>query len=476
MDSVAATAQLPSVALDYAKTVYCCLNPGEYPKARCVYLFNRSSFPNSKFRSGRKTSFVALPFDITRYDRSDTAHTAWFYKPQEAGGASWFGPLQNHNVEDAIDTISYGVPLYKGGAFLGVVGMDISMALLRNVIDNLGYDAGFGFLFSKNGDLMYHKDFPGGLSADGFDQVRGAVSLRRFFMDDYVGTGKNYVYTWQGERHRIVLNKLRNGMVLAVSIPEAELLLLQSQMLFRMSLLFVVVLAVALLLANGLALKVIRPIQTLTAAASRIARGELNAAVTFRSDDELGELADAIRKVSVELKEYITYVSAQAYTDVMTGIRNKSAYLDKVKELEQRIAEHMAEFTVYVFDVNGLKRMNDTLGHEYGDMLIRDSATVLKAVFKEDCIYRVGGDEFVVIDERTEENGVAAHLAAFDEQMAAFNKENDQYEAELAVSKGAATFDEKVDVDFKTVFARADEAMYACKAAYYTTHEDRRRR
>ena len=138
--------------------------------------------------------------------------------------------------------------------------------------------------------------------------------------------------------------------------------------------------------------------------------------------------------------------------------------------------EDMTELTVYVFDVNGLKRTNDTYGHEYGDMLIKDASAALRAVFNEQPIYRTGGDEFVVLDESSSREKIAANFASFDQHVAAINADNPAYKEPLAVSKGAAVFDHLQDKDFKTLFARADEAMYACKAEYYRTHGDRRRR
>ena len=65
-----------------------------------------------------------------------------------------------------------------------------------------------------------------------------------------------------------------------------------------------------------------------------------------------------------ELQEYISYIHAQAYTDAMTGVGNKAAYMDRIKLLDRKIHEHMADFAVIVFDVNGLKRVNDSFGHE----------------------------------------------------------------------------------------------------------------
>ena len=456
-----------------AKTFFFSLDLDTYKDPQCIYLLNTESDPAAKIGASH---FLELSFDVRRYSSTDTTHVAWYYEPKAAQSPGWFGPHTNHNIEAAWDTIFYAVPIYKDGEFLGVIGMDMSVALLRTVIDNLDYEAGFGFLVGKSGNVLYHRNFPEGLSAAWFENFKDGLALRQFFSEEYIDTGKNYAYDWNGVRHRLILNSMHNGMLLAVSVPEHELLRLQSSMLARMFLLLITAMVLAMFLANNLAYKIIQPIQTITIAASHIARGELNTPVTVQSDDELGALADSIRKISLELKEYIAYISAQAYTDAMTGIRNKAAYLDKVKELDLRIGEHMASFTVFVFDVNGLKLMNDTLGHEAGDMLIKDAAGILKAVFVEDRIYRIGGDEFVVIDEHVTPEQVPGLIDAFERNLHAFNQDNDQYKAELGVSKGVAVFNEQTDGDYKTVFARADEAMYADKEAYYKTHEYQRRK
>lgn len=472
MRGVAERALLLAKTVGQAKTVYFAPDIDTYRNAGCVYLLNAGIDYAADTSMG---DFIERSFDVGRYNKTDRGNVAWYYEPQETGEAMWLGPYMNLNLEDAKNTISYVVPMYMDGRFFGVVGMDITEVLFRYVIDNMDYEAGFGFLVGKSGNLIYHKDFPNGLAVSDFAYYKDAVSLVQFFAEEYIDTGRNYSYRWLGVRQRLVLSRMHNGMLLAVSVPESELLRLQSQMLFRMSLLLAAILLAAVFLANNLASRIILPMQTLTAAASRIAHGELNAPVTFRSDNELGMLADAIRKIAVELREYIAYISAQAYTDSMTGTRNKSAYIDKVREIDRRIGENMAEFTVYVFDVNGLKRMNDTLGHEFGDMLIKDAARILRSVFPEDCVYRTGGDEFVAIDEQSDSARTEAVFAAFDARLSAFNAENDQYKVELAVSKGAARFDELRDTDYRTVFARADEAMYTCKEEYYRRHEEQRR-
>ena len=169
-----------------------------------------------------------------------------------------------------------------------------------------------------------------------------------------------------------------------------------------------------------------------------------------------------------------------SYTDSMTNCRNKSAYLKKLSQIEKRIAEDMVDFTVYVFDVNGLKRINDTKGHEIGDELIKAAAGAIKTVFSEDEIFRTGGDEFAVITESSRDK-IEGNMASFVQAVDEFNKENECKDKEkrsdftLAVSVGYASFEKGVDREYKNVYDRADKAMYETKEAFYKSHEDMRR-
>lgn len=448
-----------------AKTFAFSFNPEVFGTRACRYYLN--TFYGK---------FLDVNFNLAAWPRDDYPHTAWFYRPQDVREPLWFGPYNNYNLEEFYDTIAYSIPMYdQKGTFLAIATIEIGVEVLRSIIDNLDYEVAFGFLVDKSGKLLYHKDFPNGLSQDDFLYTSETKSLRKFFTSKYVNNGQNYEYQWKGVSHRLILNRLDNNMLLALSVPEEELLSLQSQMMSRLGFTFLIFLVVIIFTANHLATIIIRPLREISLTASRIARGELNAPLTFEADNELGILANSIRKISVELKEYISYIRNQAYSDAMTGIRNKAAYLDKVKELSRRIDENMATFSISVYDLNGLKRMNDTHGHEFGDMLIQDTASILKSVYDENQIYRTGGDEFVIIEDNNDEKSVREHFDLFDSQLTIFNQENTRYDYELAISKGSAVFNPETDKDYKTVFARADEAMYHCKAEYYRTHKDQRR-
>lgn len=192
--------------------------------------------------------------------------------------------------------------------------------------------------------------------------------------------------------------------------------------------------------------------------------------------DELERLGHKIRSMRTEMGLYLEYLHMQAYTDALTKVANTAAYHEAVHTLDQQIAEGTARFSVVVFDINSLKQLNDTYGHECGDYYIRASAHAIAQVFGEAHTYRVGGDEFAVVDQDLEPAQVDAQLEAVTANLAAFNASDKPYPATLSLSMGAAHFEPGQDETFKDAFARADKIMYDNKRAFYESGRDDRRR
>ena len=134
----------------------------------------------------------------------------------------------------------------------------------------------------------------------------------------------------------------------------------------------------------------------------------------------------------------------------------------------------MTEFSVAVFDLNGLKAINDSCGHECGDMAIVDTANLLIGVFGKENIYRIGGDEFIAVEENVSSDDMHALFARLDLCLIEENATEKAYRTPLSISKGYTTFVPDIDTDYNKVFKRADEAMYRDKAEYYKTHDRRR--
>ena len=147
-----------------------------------------------------------------------------------------------------------------------------------------------------------------------------------------------------------------------------------------------------------------------------------------------------------------------AYTDPLTGVKSKHAYVELEDEIDKKIAKNqMNEFAVAVFDLNGLKKINDTYGHEAGDDYIVKAVDIISEYFPFDSIYRFGGDEFVVMIEGDIFKDRTKLYNAFLKRI------DDAIEDEPVISSGVSRFRPETDNTFRAVFYRADKMMYSRK-------------
>ena len=188
----------------------------------------------------------------------------------------------------------------------------------------------------------------------------------------------------------------------------------------------------------------------------------------------INRMATFIKVTTTELEEANRKLSEMAVVDGLTGVGNKTAYLQKIHSLDDAIRRGTASFTVYVFDLNGLKEINDKYGHESGDMAITDAAEALKAVFGKENLYRIGGDEFIAVFDGMKKPDTERCFADLEKAMRSLDLTGKLYKEPLAIAKGAAAFCPGEDKEYRDVFRRADQSMYEEKTAYYKTHDRRR--
>lgn len=195
-----------------------------------------------------------------------------------------------------------------------------------------------------------------------------------------------------------------------------------------------------------------------------------------RKGSDIDDLGDKILSMQETLRSEIANVHRQAYIDALTSVGNKAAYLDAVKQFDEEIQNGAAKFSVAIFDINGLKDINDNYGHEIGDLALIDEANIMIRVFGKDNIYRLGGDEFIVLLPIDSVREMERLFREADKAIEEENKIPKPYKDPLALSKGYAVYDRKKDTAYREVFKRADDRMYQDKDAYYKRYPDKHRR
>ena len=177
--------------------------------------------------------------------------------------------------------------------------------------------------------------------------------------------------------------------------------------------------------------------------------------------DEVGILSRSFEVTVSSLRQYMANMNNVAFTDHLTHVKNKTAYSRAILGLHEEMSHGPVKFGLVMFDLNDLKHINDSYGHEHGDEYIVNSCRLICRVFKHSPVYRVGGDEFVALLTGGELENCHALIAELDAATAESASAEKPWER-LSIAKGAA-YSTPNDTAPEDVFVRADRAMYADK-------------
>ncbi len=210
--------------------------------------------------------------------------------------------------------------------------------------------------------------------------------------------------------------------------------------------------------------------------------------IDIQSNDEIGEIYRGIRGMQTRIIDYlrdmlvlekdkqkaesdlkvkdeqIDQLSIESYTDALTGVGNKAAYIKRMNELNEQMKESGTEFAIVMVDMNNLKQMNDEYGHKAGDLYIQGCCHMICEKFKHSPVFRIGGDEFVAIlqgPDYENRKELCEQLRA--EFETSYEQEGTspwlRYSAAVGMAENASD-----DNTAEFVFRRADKAMYEDKA------------
>ena len=227
------------------------------------------------------------------------------------------------------------------------------------------------------------------------------------------------------------------------------------------------------LLAYGLALLLIRPLDRLTQGAAKVAAGDFEVAIPVMTGGELGFLTRAFNEMVAklregrseldtihdELREKNAQLERLSLTDPLTGLYNRRQLMATLESEVRRSARSSQKFAVMMMDVDHFKTYNDAFGHQAGDEALVKVAAVLRSVVREvDCAARYGGEEFLVLLPDT---GIAAAVEVADRIRARLALENFTGGA-ITLSVGVAEFPAHA-AGLDSLIASADAALYHAK-------------
>ena len=380
-----------------------------------------------------KDGFIRFePTDLSLYSKEDTEHVGWYWQPFEAGKPVWMLPYYNKNND--IMMISYVVPMYYDNEFIGVVGMDFDYTVLTDKVHNIKiYENGFA-----------HLEFEGA----------------HVYNADHAEEAKLHE---NPEEYLSVSEELRNGMTLIISASYNDIRRIRYDIAFKI--LFVVLLLAVFFssIAIFIVKKIVHPLNKLTDASVKLSNGDYDVEIVHSNTHEIRLLSTAFENMARHLKEHEKLQHLLAYRDSLTGLRNTNSYWAWITDFDKEIETKEIVFGVIVLDINYLKETNDRYGHDVGNKLIVSAARIISNIFKRSPVFRIGGDEFLVILQNRDLNDLQELLKKFDEECLNEIVTTDKENIPVSIAKGFAIYDSCIDTSFIDVFNKADDAMYENK-------------
>ena len=270
-------------------------------------------------------------------------------------------------------------------------------------------------------------------------------------------------YTYNGVEKKAASRILENDLRLFICAPDREINaswqhLIQVLLLAMFLLILIFVTIVTLIMS-----RVTEPLHRLTEASKRVSEGNYDVDLPDAGDDEIGTLSGAFRELVDNLKIYIDDLNSKAYKDQLTRVKNKAAFDIWCRQINETLkAENKtenAEFAVMMFDCNLLKEINDQYGHARGDLYLQKGSSVICKVFAHSPVFRIGGDEFVVILQNEEYRNRKELMRKFEQMCAEINANAAHPWEKVNVAMGISLYNPSYDESVENVFKRADKAF-----------------
>ena len=393
--------------------------------------------------------------DITLYDTEDTSALVWFTVPKYEGRAIWLPPYITDNLD--VRVISYNVPIYFRGQFVGVVGIELDYSMMAEQVDSIRlYQDGYAFLNDDQGNLFYHPRIDvASLTPETTPKTPEGVLRDSTFLE----------YTFEGVEREAAWLPLTNGMRLNVTVPIMETEGNWKTLLRDIVIVSVLVIVAMIAFTMLYSRRITRPLEELTRAAEQVNRGKYDIELDYAEDDEVGRLTNTFLHMASHMKQHVSDLNKRANVDALTSVRNKGAFVTYVQELQDKLdsGEATTDFAIGVFDTDDLKAVNDQYGHDKGDIYIKAACRLICSVFQHSPVFRIGGDEFAVVLRGEDFENREALQEKFIAERDRIAGESTEPWTQARVTMGVADFDPALDKTVNDVMRRADKLMYEKK-------------
>lgn len=412
------------------------------------------------------------PEHISEY-YPDNEDMEWYYSPLDNKQGVWTPPYVDATIN--VKMISFTKALYLDQTLIGVIGMDVSFDDIQRIIEKIKLnDTGYGFLFDDEYNFLVHPSVEEGTNL--LDLENEAPMQLVTPMEE--NTSGVIEYVFRDEDKIMGYSRLRNNWILGVVSTSDEIFEPVTVLRNKISLIVFTLIFFTGILGVIISKSITSSIDKLRSMAIEISKGNHNILIDLDTNDEMGELAKSFNVMTrelmnshTELKDMSDELEYLAYHDPLTTLPNRRFGKSKLKAVidNDKYEKHITG--IMFIDIDDFKSINDTLGHDVGDELLIEVARIMNhCVRKHDTVFRLGGDEFMIIFNSMPSLELIVDLA--NRLLASLSEPiqiNDN-QLNISCSIGISIIGEHGE-DVKTIMKNADIALYEAKESGKNTYK-----
>ncbi len=377
------------------------------------------------------------------------------------------------NINKNTNSIEVLTPVVVKNTTVGLIRANISAEYFGSFLPSTG-DA---FILTDDGTYLFNQE---GLTGDKNLSKQAMETFASSSSQGNISKGSSFnkIYGYSKINH--------HNWIYIIKQEGTEYQKILSSLPITLFVTLLIILFISVHISSYLAHKYTDPIITLKDNMTEAAAGNLNLKCEIESNDEFGELSDMFNNMmniistnynqlseskkqleanELELKKNYAHIEELAYHDGLTGLYNRVAFLRYAHDILQKNGAQFKKHAVFFLDLDNFKNVNDTLGHDYGDILLKQVAERLNSCISEgDILARTGGDEFLILKKNYSS---IDSLDAFGDTLVHVIKKPynlDGETASVSLSVGIALFPND-GLTASELIKNSDIAMYSAKTS-----------
>lgn len=469
---------------------------GEYYGAR-RNTENKIEVMRNDATTGGKSQYYSILADLTtgavaeKLGDFDPRTREWYMLAKKTGRPAFSAVYKHFIMNDLAISASY--PIYdKQGILKGVLGTHITLSKLNSYLQEAVEDekaiayiierSSGDFVANSLGNPNFDMSSSGQMNRVNIEKIDNQEIVEAY--RQYKNTTKNdSIVNTKNKKLYVKISQFKKSeldWLIITAIPESHYTADLNKSIYIAVLLSIFAIILAIFIWTKSIDRYLKPIYSLILTTEKFSRGDLAQRAELFRNDEIGKLASSFNEMGEKLHLLINNLEEQvvertsqlsetkdklellSQTDFLTNLYNRRYILGKMEDETRRYTRTKKNFAIIMGDIDNFKVINDTYGHDCGDLILKEVASILQTLARAtDCVSRWGGEEFLLLVTETEMEGAINLAERFRQAIAEKEFEYQEIRLKMTMTFGVAVYNEGMDID--AVIKNADVAVYRGK-------------